>query len=154
MAEACYAPYIAGIPHDLRSVTKSVVSTLTAIALQRGLLDSVDHPVLDLFPDKKISNVDDNKRAMTVQTLLDMTSGIDWQEKYYTRDETIMRMYRSPDRTEFGLSQTGSGKRTTAFHVRRDKAAFSSGCKAHPAIAPAGSNRGRHGGDEMSEAPG
>ncbi len=36
----------------------------------------------------------------------------------------------------------------------RDKVAFSSGCKAHPATAPAGSNRGRHGGDEMSEAPG
>jgi hypothetical protein len=31
---------------------------------------------------------------------------------------------------------------------------FSSGCKAHPANAPAGSDRGRHGGDEMSEAPG
>jgi NAD(P)-dependent dehydrogenase (short-subunit alcohol dehydrogenase family) len=31
---------------------------------------------------------------------------------------------------------------------------FSSGCKTHPATAPAGSNRGRHGGDEMSEAPG
>src|SRR5260370_5736816 len=31
---------------------------------------------------------------------------------------------------------------------------FSSGCKAHPATAPAGSNRGRHGGDEMSEALG
>jgi hypothetical protein len=29
---------------------------------------------------------------------------------------------------------------------------FSSGCKAHPATAPAGSNRSRHGGDEMSEA--
>src|SRR5246500_4340632 len=28
----------------------------------------------------------------------------------------------------------------------------SSGCKAHPATAPAGSNRGRHGGDEMSES--
>ena len=37
----------------------------------------------------------------------------------------------------------------TPFHVRRDKAAlFSSGCKAHPATAPAGSNRGRHGGDD------
>src|SRR5271154_725964 len=33
-----------------------------------------------------------------------------------------------------------------------DKAALSSGCKAHPATAPAGSNRSRHGGDEMSEA--
>ena len=31
---------------------------------------------------------------MTVQSLLDMTSGIDWQEKSYTPDETIMRMYQ------------------------------------------------------------
>ena len=29
---------------------------------------------------------------------------------------------------------------------------FSSGCKPHPATAPAGSDRSRHGGDEMSEA--
>jgi hypothetical protein len=36
--------------------------------------------------------------------------------------------------------------------VRREKAALSSGCKSHPATAPAGSNRSRHGGDEMSEA--
>src|SRR5690349_18440878 len=28
---------------------------------------------------------------------------------------------------------------------------FSSGCKPHPATAPAGSDRSRHGGDEMSE---
>ena len=34
--------------------------------------------------------------------------------------------------------------------VRRRR--FSSGCKAHPATAPAGSSRSRHGGDEMSEA--
>jgi hypothetical protein len=43
-------------------------------------------------------------------------------------------------------------KRTAAMGVRRDKAALSSGCKPHPATAPAGSNRSRHGGDEMSEA--
>jgi hypothetical protein len=36
--------------------------------------------------------------------------------------------------------------------VRRAKAALSSGCKSHPAIAPAGSNRSSHGGDEMAEA--
>jgi hypothetical protein len=36
--------------------------------------------------------------------------------------------------------------------VRRDKAALSSGCKSQPAIAPAGSDRSRHGGSEMSEA--
>ncbi len=36
--------------------------------------------------------------------------------------------------------------------VRRGKAAFFSGCKFHPVIAPSGSNRSSHGGDEMAEA--
>src|SRR6202049_1581664 len=36
--------------------------------------------------------------------------------------------------------------------VRRDKAALSSGCKPHPANAPAGSNRSSYGGNEVAEA--
>src|ERR1700676_1295288 len=44
------------------------------------------------------------------------------------------------------------GVGTTAFGVRRGKAALSSGCKPHPAIAPAGSNRSSHGGNEVAEA--
>jgi CubicO group peptidase (beta-lactamase class C family) len=116
VAEAYYAPYVAGVSHDLRSVTKSIVSTLTAIELQHGLLDSVDHPILDLFTDKQISNIDDNKKAMTVQSLLDMTSGIGWKERAYTPDETIMRMYRSPDRTEFVLNQPMSNPPGSKFY--------------------------------------
>lgn len=95
VADAYYAPYTAGVSHDLRSVTKSIISTLTAIELKQGLLDSIDHPVLDLFADKHITDIDDNKKAMTVQHLLDMTSGFEWQEKNYTPDETIIRMYRT-----------------------------------------------------------
>jgi hypothetical protein len=34
--------------------------------------------------------------------------------------------------------------RKTALRVHRDKAALSSGCKPHPATAPAGSNRSSH----------
>ena len=44
---------------------------------------------------------------------------------------------------QYGMSVCG---------VRREKAALSSGCKPHPANAPAGSNRSSHGGDEMAEA--
>ena len=36
--------------------------------------------------------------------------------------------------------------------VHREKAALSSGCKPHPATAPAGSNRSSHEGNEMAEA--
>jgi hypothetical protein len=42
----------------------------------------------------------------------------------------------------------------TVLGVRRGKAALSSGCKPHPATAPAGSNRSSHGGNEVAEALG
>ena len=114
--DAYYAPYQPNIAHDLRSVTKSVVSTLTAIEIKNGQLDNVDHPVVDLFSDKPIQSIDENKKAMTVQHLLDMASGIDWKEKAYTPDETIMRMYQAPDRTAFVLSQPMSSAPGTKFY--------------------------------------
>src|SRR5580704_14713447 len=55
----------------------------------------------------------------------------------------------APKKRTEGVTLPG---RTSAVGVRREKAALSIGCKSHPATAPAGSNRSRHGGDEMSEA--
>src|SRR5580693_3574563 len=51
-----------------------------------------------------------------------------------------------------GLDPSAMRPRMAAICVRRAKAALSSGCKSHPANAPAGSNRSSHGGDEMAEA--
>jgi CubicO group peptidase (beta-lactamase class C family) len=116
VVDAYYAPYGPNIRHDLRSVTKSFIGTLTGIEVQKGLLDSVDHPVVDLFTDKHISNVDDAKKAMTVQNMLDMTSGIAWSEDAYTPDETIIRMYKAPDITEFVLSQPMSDPPGARFY--------------------------------------
>jgi CubicO group peptidase (beta-lactamase class C family) len=116
VADAYYAPFAPNIRHDLRSVTKSFIGTLTAIEVQEGLLDSVDHPILDLFADKRIANVDDAKKPMTVQNMLDMTSGIAWEEGAYSPDETIMRMYKSPDRTKFVLDQPMSDPPGARFY--------------------------------------
>jgi CubicO group peptidase (beta-lactamase class C family) len=116
VADAYYAPYVPDVSHDLRSVTKSVVSTLTAILLKKGNLDSVDHPVVDLFSDKQIQETDTRKKAITVQNLLDMNSGIEWVEKLYTPDETIMRMYDSPNRTAFVLNQPMANAPGSSFY--------------------------------------
>ena len=78
--DAYYAPYTADTPHAINSATKAVIGTLTAIAIRDGLLDSVNHPVLDFFTSRDIANLDDRKKAITVQTVLDMTSGIEWEE--------------------------------------------------------------------------
>jgi CubicO group peptidase (beta-lactamase class C family) len=103
--DAYYAPYAADIPHAVNSVTKSVIGTLTAIALKEGSLDSVDHPVMDFFADRGIANTDDRKKAITLQHLLDMTSGIDWREPVDGRPETMIEMERSPDWVKFILDR-------------------------------------------------
>ncbi len=45
-----------------------------------------------------------------------------------------------------------AGVHESGYGVRREKAALSSGCKSHPATAPAGSSRSSYGGNEVAEA--
>jgi CubicO group peptidase (beta-lactamase class C family) len=109
VAEAYYAPYSAGIPHAINSCTKAVISTLTAIALKEGLLDNPSHRVMDFFGRQSIANVDDRKEAITVQSLLDMTSGIEWTERLGDSSaaavETESEMDSSPDWVKFILDR-------------------------------------------------
>jgi CubicO group peptidase (beta-lactamase class C family) len=78
VTEAYYAPYTGDIPHEIFSSTKAITGTLLGMVYKDGLLDRLDHPMLDFFVDRHIANVDDGKKAITVQNLLDMTSGLDW----------------------------------------------------------------------------
>ena len=80
VVEAYYAPYSGDIPHQMFSSTKAVISTLLGMVYKDGLLDRLDHPMVDFFTDRQIANMDDKKKAITVQNLLDMTSGFDWDQ--------------------------------------------------------------------------
>jgi CubicO group peptidase (beta-lactamase class C family) len=117
--DAYYAPYIAGIPHDLYSVTKSVTGTLAAIAWKEGLLDSTSHRVLDFFDHSKIANIDPRKEAITVQNLLDMTSGLAWTEEVGNSIppiETDKQMSRSQDWVKFILDRPMSNAPGDSFN--------------------------------------
>ena len=104
--DAYYAPYTADIPHAINSSTKAVIGTLIAIAHKDGLLDGLDHPMLDFFPGRDVANVDDRKRAITVQNLLDMTSGLEWEEGAEGgREQSLIDLGRSRDWTQFILDR-------------------------------------------------
>ncbi len=103
--DAYYAPYAADVPHAINSSTKAVIGTLTAMAIKDGLLDSVDHRILDFFAYRSIANLDDGKKAITVQHLLDMTSGLDWREPLSGRPEAVFEMERSPEWVKFILDR-------------------------------------------------
>jgi hypothetical protein len=68
-----------------------------------------------------------------------------------TADASIF-LGKSRGRAVFGSRLRLWAASMSAMGVRRAKAALSSGCKSHPATAPAGSNRSSHGGNEVAEA--
>jgi CubicO group peptidase (beta-lactamase class C family) len=113
--EATYAPFRAGLRHHLYSATKSVVSTLVGMALGEGRL-GIDRRVVDLFADRAIANLDDAKKAMTVRHLLDMTSGLAWQEGLSGGNDSNIAMYRAPDWRQFVLDQPMAAPPGTRFY--------------------------------------
>lgn len=106
VTEAYYAPFRAGHKHRINSATKAVTATLIAIALKNGLLDSLDHRVLDFFADRTIVNSDDRKQAITIQHLLNQTSGLEWREALTeTVPVSFIAMQRSPDWAKYVLDR-------------------------------------------------
>lgn len=104
--EATYAPFRTGLKHHIYSATKAVTSSLIGMALGEGLLDGTDRLVVDLLGDRQIANLDDAKKAMTVRHLLDMTSGLAWQEGLDGPYDSVVAMTRSPDWRQYVLDQS------------------------------------------------
>jgi CubicO group peptidase (beta-lactamase class C family) len=106
VSEAYYAPFRIGLKHRVNSVTKAIVGTLIGMAFKEGVLASPDQRVLDSFSDRTIANLDERKKALTLQSLLDMTSGIDWIEPLSSaRPESFFAMERSQDWQQFILDR-------------------------------------------------
>lgn len=65
--------------HDLRAITKSVVSLLVGIAIGEGKFPDLDSPAIDFFPELSPVRTPGNAR-ITFRHLLYMSSGIAWNE--------------------------------------------------------------------------
>ena len=71
-----FNPYTSDKKHHVFSVTKSVVSLLIGIAIDKGYINNVDQPVLNFFPKQKFKNMSKCKENMTLKNLLSMTTGL------------------------------------------------------------------------------
>ena len=93
--------------HDLRSVTKSIVATAVMIALDQGKLTSPDQRVMDYFPEYKQFDTG-LKRFITIRHLLNMSSGLEWNENisYADPSNSETRMDTAKHPMEFFLSRS------------------------------------------------
>jgi len=90
----------AEMPADVKSVSKSVISALTGIAIDRKLLRDVHQPIAAFFPELASASADPKKRAITIEDLLTMRSGLE-----STSRGNYGAWVRSPDWVHFILSR-------------------------------------------------
>ncbi|MNW54063.1 beta-lactam binding protein AmpH [compost metagenome] len=87
----------------INSCTKSILSSLICIAMDKGLLPQSDTPITAFFPQLKMDN-DARKQEITLEHLLTMSSGFNWTE--FGGQKSFPLMTKSPHWTNFVLEQT------------------------------------------------
>jgi len=92
--------------HDIRSISKSIVSACFGILLQQGKIKSVNQKIFDFFPEyaKQDTGL---KSLLTIEHLLTMTSGLKWNEDvpYNNPENSEIRMINSGKPVEYVLNQ-------------------------------------------------
>jgi CubicO group peptidase (beta-lactamase class C family) len=64
-------------PSNIKSASKSVISALVGIAVSRGLIKNVRDPIAAYFPDQFKTVAEPARRAITIEDLLTMRSGLE-----------------------------------------------------------------------------
>jgi CubicO group peptidase (beta-lactamase class C family) len=95
--------------HDMKSVSKSVASLALGIAIDRGLIGSVNEPIFSFFPELSDLRSTEKERIQLVHALT-MSMGLKWVEATPDNDDDNdeARMHRAPDpcRYVLGLAAT------------------------------------------------
>jgi CubicO group peptidase (beta-lactamase class C family) len=104
VADAYAAPHEPQDLHAVYSCTKSVVSTLIGIAIDKNLVAGVEVPLLDLFADVTVENSDADKEALTLEHALIMSTGMGSQDSYLYRWRGLTAMRESDNWTAHALS--------------------------------------------------
>jgi CubicO group peptidase (beta-lactamase class C family) len=94
-------------PHNLASVTKSFTSALVGIAIDQRFIPGVDGKVFAFFPEYAELN-DEVKDKITLEHLLTMTSGLEWNETelpYSDPGNDLIQLFIVQDPIEYILAK-------------------------------------------------
>ena len=97
--ERYFKGYDAGHAHPSFSMAKSVVSMLIGTAIADGLVRDVQQPITDFIPELKKNGFE----KVTIEHVLQMTSGIDFKESYVNPFGTVAKFYYGRDLTKYTL---------------------------------------------------
>jgi CubicO group peptidase (beta-lactamase class C family) len=94
--------------HKIHSCTKSFTSALIGIAIKEGYISGTNVKMLDYFQDYEIENISLAKQSITLEHMLTMSAGLDWDELDYLYSDpqnTHYQWRRSDDMIKFVLDR-------------------------------------------------
>jgi len=94
--------YSSGSMSNSFSMAKSIISLLIGIALDEGYIQSVDQPVGDYLPEFR----EGDRAKVTIRHLLEMSSGLSWDEAYSSAFSMTTKGYYGKDLPGLVLNQT------------------------------------------------
>jgi CubicO group peptidase (beta-lactamase class C family) len=77
--------YTADTAFHVFSVTKSILSALMGISVDKGYIRSIDQKVLDFFPDYTLKRGEKTAQRVTIRDMLTMTTPFKYKSAPYTR---------------------------------------------------------------------
>lgn len=121
--EAYFISGAANTPHDVRSVTKSVMSTLIGIAIDKGLIAS-ESETIDKYLSPYVGTLDPIHAKMSIQQVLSMSCGIISDE--LTDPTLYLNWLNAPDQIAYTLKLPLSNNSPPPFSYDSGIAHFSS----------------------------
>jgi CubicO group peptidase (beta-lactamase class C family) len=103
IAERCFNNGSVEQKARIQSATKSFTSALVGIALDQGLLSSVDQKMIDFFPEVADKITDPRKKQITIRHLLQMRAGYPWEESHPDLWKALLSGHYPPLIEEFPL---------------------------------------------------
>jgi CubicO group peptidase (beta-lactamase class C family) len=98
-------------PHHITSVTKSILSALIGIAINKGYIESTDQKVLDFFPEYIPTTDNPQKHEVTLRHLLTMTAPYSFEDWH----EPFDKLCASQDWIKYTLDMLGENGSIGAF---------------------------------------
>ncbi len=89
--------------HEIHSCTKSIMSILIGIAIDQSYIKDIHRPVISYFPEKRFSNLDDRKKAMTLEHVLMMATGLKCRDSYKYGWKGIFALMQQNDWVQYIL---------------------------------------------------
>lgn len=105
LVEAYFNDHQATEKHDLRSATKSIISLLIGIAIDKGIIKSVQDPIhFYLKNSRSTKNETPEKNDITIAHLLTMSAGLDCNDWDTSSKGQEDKVYRKKDWIQYTLN--------------------------------------------------